>query len=75
MFISDDETSQHIDATDEGTNIANKTNTIEVEISSSYKNSEFDVSELPNRVYELCKNLQLLELEYLVPHSFVEGEF
>ena len=60
--------------TNEGNNIANRTNTIEVEIASSYKISKFNVSELPDRVYEVCKNLQLLELEYLVPHTVDEGE-
>ena len=61
--------------TSPGKNIANRNNTIEVRIASSYKISEFNVSDLPDRVYELCKNLQLLELEYLVPHTVNEGKF
>ena len=56
-------------------NIANKDNTMEVQIASSYKISDFDASDLPDRVYQLCKNLQLLDLELLVPHTVNEGEF
>ena len=55
-------------------NVSNKNNTIEVHIASSYKISDFNISDLPNRVYEICKNLQILELEYLVPHKVHEGK-
>ena len=48
---------------------------MEVQIASSYKPSDFDVSDLPDRVFELCKDLELLDLELLVPHTVHEGKF
>ena len=75
MFISDDEINQNMDAMNPGKNIADQNNTIGVQIASSYKISEFNVSDLPDRVYQMCKNVQLLELEFLVPHTVNEGEF
>lgn len=74
FFISGKQMDPNIDVTNRGKNIANQNNTVEVRIASSYKISDFNVSHLPNRVYEVCKNLQLLELEYLVPHAVDEGE-
>ena len=46
---------------------ANHSNTKEIYVGSSYKISDIDISDLPDRVYEACKNFEIFELEYLVP--------
>ena len=43
-----------------------KNNTIEIEWSSSYKDSFFNIDNLPQRVRKKCYDLKILELEYLV---------
>ena len=47
------------------TNEANKDNTIEFEWSSGYKDSDFNLHYLPNRIAERCENKEIKELEYL----------
>lgn len=44
---------------------ANKNNTFEFEWSSSYKKSDFNLHNLPSRVFQRCMTLDILELEYL----------
>ena len=54
-------------------NVARQNNTIEIQVSSSYKTSEFDITKLPDRVFNLCENLELLELNYVIPYQLSEG--
>ena len=74
-FFKGEQANQNFDVLKQDRNVANQNNTIEVHIASSYKISDFNISDLPMRVYEVCKHLQLLELEYIVPHSIAEGKF
>ena len=50
---------------DNSNNVVRQNNTIELEWSSSYKDSDFNLKQLPTRIQKRCQDLEILELEYL----------